>query len=122
MRMLVKLKSVLTKGVTMKAIDNDTITKIMTRLAAELIEATQQAEEPTTNDMRVRLREAAGLHLLVQFDYKKSNDTDFHERVVRVESYGLAVDGYITGWDYDRQEYRSFRLSRIHPSSLRVAV
>lgn len=103
----------------MKTIDDSTVVKILTKLMAELAES---IEVPQPDSMTARLREAAGLHLLVQFDYKKSKETDFHERVVRVESYGLAVDGYITGWDYDRQEYRSFRLSRIHPSSLRVAV
>ena len=108
----------------MTTTDNPKITEILTRLAAELVEAAEEIHTPRFIGLEARLGEAASLQSLAEFSYKKPGDTQFTSRVVRVEHYGTSAKGgeqYINGWDYDRQEYRTFRLARIKPGTLKVA-
>lgn len=72
----------------------------------------------------IKLIQAATMEDVVTFEYRKTPEEAFARRVVRLEDAAISSvkhDEYVTGWDYDRQDYRSFRLSRIKPGSLKVA-
>jgi predicted DNA-binding transcriptional regulator YafY len=72
----------------------------------------------------IKLIQAATTEEIVTFEYRKATNEGFVRRVVRLEDAAISSvkhDEYVTGWDYDRQDYRSFRLSRMKPGSLKVA-
>lgn len=74
---------------------------------------------------QVKLERAAKSQSVAEFEYRKPGESQFEVRVVRVEEIAeahapQASFHYITGWDYDRGDYRTFRLSRIRNGSVKV--
>lgn len=95
--------------------------------ASRDIEMAEAADSIPGADNR-KLVAAAAEQAVATFEYRKPDDSQYSVRVVRVEDFGTAVDHkrhcrfeYIKAWDYDRAEYRSFRLHRIRTGSVKVA-
>ena len=73
-----------------------------------------------------KLEAAAASNSIATFEYKKPESDEYETRVVRVEDFAESRGPdyrfyYITAFDYDRQNYRHFRLSRMRAETVKVA-
>lgn len=89
--------------------------------------AFKMVSESSARTDRLKLLAAAAEQSVAIFEYRKSDESQYSVRVVRLEDFGTGVDRkkdgrfeYVVAYDYDRADYRTFRLSRIRNGSVKV--